>query len=118
MKNITAYAFGSLMILSALAFSQTPPPPLEVTLTTPQEVTRTVTVTETASTARVEWLLLTPGEAKLRAKIQPQNIEISVDKLDYGALVTIIEGEVRAGKSLRDAFAIALKPRVDDATSK
>lgn len=112
MKRI--YAFALCFILAALAATSQTPPPLEVQLSEP--ITATVTNTESAkvSEVTVEWLLLTPGEASLVAKIQPSNTETRISGDDYAALVSVIESKVRAGKSLRDAFAEALQPAIQD----
>ena len=101
--------------VSLTAHAQTPPP-LEVTLSAPVEVQRTVT--EETTEATVEWLLLTPGAASITAKIQPVNREVKIQGVDYGAMVTIIEAKVREGKSLRVAFAEALQPHIQDELSK
>ncbi len=113
MKPIyTLSAFAILASLLTGAHAQTPPP-LEVTLSAPVEVQRTIT--EETTDATVEWLLLTPGAAEITAKIQPVNREVKIAGVDYAALVTIIEGKVREGKSLREAFAEALQPHIQDA---
>ena len=107
----TLYALAILASILTGAHAQTPPP-LEVTLSEPVSVQRTITV-ET-SDATVEWLLLTPGAASITAKIQPLNREVKIQGVDYSALVGIIETKVREGKTLRAAFAEALQPHIQD----